>query len=287
MRLLFKIAKSWIIDELAHSAVLLNMLWWFIYLNYPEAIQEPLKGVSPFYGIIIFAFIGGMFIAKYLFMSGYSHLMGELQDEKERHKRIINGINEEMAQIKNERDATLKREESLGKRLEAIEKRDFESEMSFMRKKLRSYEDDKRGVLNLLIRELKGYLEDIRCVEDDDALRAADVLQREIELLENEVKKGDVPFYEMAMKLAEIREDIFDLAVISLSSAGKQKDMGHYRISWFDDTDIQRLDRKYKFLKVAFHPDRFPSDVLREEAKRYFQEVVQAYNIVKEKVGTA
>jgi len=279
--------KSWIIDELAHGAVLLTMLWWFIYLQYPEAIQEPLKGVSPFYGVILSAFAVGMFINKYIFMSGYSHLVGELQAEKEGDIRLIQSLREDVAQIKEERDRTSEREESLGKRLEALEKRDIESEMRFMRKKMRSYEDDKRAALIFLIRELKGYLEDIKAVEEDDVLHAADVLQRGIELLQNEVKKGEGSFYEMAVKIAEIREDIFDLAIISLSSTGKQKDMGHHRISWFVDTDITRLDRRYKFLKVAFHPDRFPSDVLKDEAKRYFQEVVQAYSIVREKAGTA
>ncbi|MBI5748632.1 MAG: hypothetical protein HZA00_05850 [Nitrospinae bacterium] len=287
MRLLFIIMKSWLIDELAHGTVLLTVLWWFIYLQYPEAIIEPLKGVSPFYGVILSAFAVGVFITKYLFMSGYSHLVGELQAEKEGDIQLIQSLREDMARIKEERDRTSEREDSLGKRLEALEKRDIESEMSYMRKKLRSYEDDKRTALNFLIRELKDYLEDIKAVEEDEVLHAADVLQRGIELLQNEVKKGEGSFYEMAVKIAEIREDIFDLAVISLSSAGKQRDIGHQRVSWFDDTNISRLDRRYKFLKVAFHPDRFPSDTLREEAKRYFQEVVQAYSIVREKAGTA
>ncbi len=287
MRLVFRLAKSWIIDELAYGAVLFTALWWFVSLRYPEIIQEPLDGVNPIYGVILSAFIGGGFIAKYLFMSGYSRLIGELEDEKREYTQIIKSLHNDMTQVKEERDKASEREDGLKRRVEALENRDIESEMSSMRKKLRAYEDEKRAALSLFIKELIGYLEDIRCVEEDDALHAADVLQRQIGLLENEVKRGGVPFYEMAMKLAEIGEDIFDLAVISLSSPGKQKDMGHYGILWFDDTDIQRLDRKYKFLKVAFHPDRFPSDNLKEEAKRYFQEVVQAYNIVREKAGTA
>jgi len=38
---------------------------------------------------------------------------------------------------------------------------------------------------------------------------------------------------------------------------------------------------------VAFHPDRFSSDALKQDAKKYFQQTVQAYNSLKERVKTS
>jgi len=93
----------------------------------------------------------------------------------------------------------------------------------------------------------------------------------------------------LILKVSELRENIFDLSVIGLrSSAGQNESAGRQspncKFQWFDyETDPLRLERIYKFLRVAFHPDRFSSEGLKEEAKIHFQQTVHAYNLYKDR----
>jgi preprotein translocase subunit Sec63 len=73
------------------------------------------------------------------------------------------------------------------------------------------------------------------------------------------------------------------------SGGGQEESVRDHRqphdFPWFNaETDPSQIDRIYKFLKVAFHPDRFSSKGLKEEAKIHFQEAVQAYNALKERL---
>jgi len=109
-------------------------------------------------------------------------------------------------------------------------------------------------------------------------------------MVEDEIKKGTVSLYELVLKISEIREYIHDLAIIRLQAGdGQEENVGDHRqpgdFPWFDaDADPSRIDHIYKFLKVAFHPDRFSSEGLKKEATFYFQETVRAYKTLKERL---
>jgi len=96
--------------------------------------------------------------------------------------------------------------------------------------------------------------------------------------------------YEVVLTINEIREHTYDLTLIRLQSGnGQEESVRDHRqprdFSWFNaETDPSRIDRIYKFLKVAFHPDRFSSEGLKEEAKIHFQEAMQAYSTLKERL---
>ena len=82
------------------------------------------------------------------------------------------------------------------------------------------------------------------------------------------------------------------MTTIRLQALGGQADgvgspEGPGEVPWFKvDTDPARIDSVYRFLKVAFHPDRFPSESLKEQAKQHFQQAGRAYSHVKERLRT-
>ena len=139
---------------------------------------------------------------------------------------------------------------------------------------------------------MRNRLQELDKVNDQDVAHVAAVLEKETQMVEGEIKMGTVSLYELVLKINEIRDYIHDLAIIKLQSGDGQEDnvRDHRQrrdFPWFDDkTDPSRIDRIYKFLKVAFHPDRFSSEVLKKEATTYFQETVRAYSTLKERLRT-
>jgi hypothetical protein len=233
-----------------------------------------------------------MLIAKYVFLEGYSRAIQELNAEKKALAAIIQRMEGDIQGIREERDRISERESVLKNRLKSLENSELESQMSSLRKKIRSHEEDEKAVLAFLLHELRGELHELDRIDDSEIVSAGTVLKKELQLLENEIKKGERSLYELVLKMNEIRENILDLTLIRLQSSGEQEESahGHWKsnnFQWFNaETDPSRIERIYKFLRVAFHPDRFSSERLKEEARIHFQEAVQAYNALKERFRT-
>lgn len=286
--MLFNILKSPFTDRLAYVSAVVGALCWLVHARYPAIFPGQLKAMAHIYATVLASLAGGMLIAKYVFMEGYLRSMQELNAEKEAFGVIIQRLEAAMLEIKEERDRISERESVLKNKLKSFENSATEAQLGSLRKKIRMDEEDRKTSLALLAHELRDHLRELDDVDDGDIARAAAVLKKETQLLENEIKKGEMSLYELVLTISGIREHIYDLTLIRLQSGGQEESVRDHRqprdFPWFAaETDPSRLDRIYKFLRVAFHPDRFSSERLKEEAKIHFQEAVQAYNTLKER----
>ena len=291
MNLLFRILKSSFTDKLAYVSAVAGALSWLIHAWYPAILPGQLKATAHIYMTVLASLAAGMMIAKYVLREGYLCLMQEIKAEKEAFAVIIQRLEAAMLEIKEERDRVSERESLLKNRLKSFENSATEAQLSSLRKKIRTDEEERKTSLALLAHELRDHLQELDAVDDGDIARAAAVLQKETQLLENEIKKGEMSLYELVLKISEIREHIYDLTLIRLQSGGQEESGHDHRqprdFPWFAaENDPSRAERVYKFLRVAFHPDRFSSDRLKEEAKIHYQEAVQAYNTLKERFRT-
>ena len=292
MKFLFRIVKSSFTDKLAYISAVVAALCWLVHARYPALFPGGLKATAHIYTTIAASLAAGMLIAKYVLIEGYVRSMQEVIAEKEAFAAIIQRLEKAIREITEERDRLSERESVLKNRLKSYETSATEAQLSSLRKKIRMDEEDRKTSLAFLVHELRNHLQELDNVNDRDIERAAAVLKKETQLLENEIKKGEMPFYELVLSINEIREHIHDLTLIRIQSDGEQEEGGpdHRQLRdfpWFNaETDPSRIDRIYKFLKVAFHPDRFSSERLKEEAIIHFQEAVQAYNTLKERLRT-
>ncbi|HTP65176.1 MAG TPA: J domain-containing protein [Geobacteraceae bacterium] len=292
MKLLFNLLKSSFTDKLAYISAVVGALCWVLHARYPALFPGSLKASAHIYATLLASMAGGMLIAKYVFIEGYLRSTREIEAEKEAFAGSIQRLEEEIREIREERDRISGCESVLRNRLTSLENGETVSQLSSLRKKIRSHEEDEKTVLAFLLHELRGHLHDLDGVDDREIVRAAMVLKREIQLLEDEAKKGGRSLYELVLKMNEIRENIWDLTLIRLQAVDGQEEsaIGQRKpneFRWVDsETDPSRLERIYKFLKVAFHPDRFSSAELKEEATAHFQEVVKAYTTLKERIRT-
>jgi hypothetical protein len=239
---------------------------------------------------ILASLAAGMMIAKYVLMEGYLRSIKELINENEAFAGTIQRLEGAMLEIREDREQISERESVLKNRLKSFENSEKEAQLSSLRKKIRMDDEDRKTCLTFLVHELRTRLQELDNINDHDIVRAAAVLGKEIQMVEDEIKKGTVSLYELVLKINEIREYTHDLAIIRLQSGdGQGENLRDHRqprdFPWFGaDADPSRIDRIYKFLKVAFHPDRFTSEGLKKEAKVYFQETVQAYSTLKERI---
>lgn len=290
--LLFRIVKSSFVDKLAYITAVVAALCWLVHARYPAVFPALLQATAHIYMTIAASLAAGMLIAKYVLMEGYLRSMKEITAEKETFAVIIQRLEGAVREIKEERDRISERESALKNRLKSFENSEIETQISSLRKKIRVDEENRKTALIFLAHELRNHLQELGNVSDFEIARAVAALKKETQLLENEIKKGEMPLYELVLTLHEIREYAYDLALIRLQPVGRQEESVHdYQQSgdspWFDaETDPSRIDRIYKFLKVAFHPDRFSSTWLKEEAKIHFQEAAQAYSAMKERIRT-
>jgi hypothetical protein len=290
MKLLFRVLKSSFTDKLAYVSAVAAALCWLVHARYPAIFPVELKATAHIYATIAASLAGGMLIAKYVLGEGYLRSMQEVKAEKEAFAGMIQRLEAAMGEIKEERDRISERESALKNKLKSFENNATEAQLSSLRKKIRLDEENRKTSLALLVHELKNHLLELDDVKDRDMAHAAAVLKKETELLENEIKKGEMSLYELVLKIIEIREHIYDLRLIRLQAGGGQEEgaRDHRQprdFPWFAaETDPSRIDRLYKFLRVAFHPDRFSSEGLKEQAKIHFQEAVQAYNNLKERL---
>lgn len=288
MTIAFKIFKSGLTDKLAYGAAFISALWWVLHIKYPAAVPDFLKRTDPLYGALFSALAGEMLIAKYVFMGAYSQVIKKIMGEKEDLTVIIRKLKGDISEIEEERDSISERERLLKQRLNGLENTGSETQLSSLRKKIRAYEEDRKTALAYLVRELREQLMEAEKTDDKDIIGAVAVLRKEIQFLEDEVRRGGMSLYELILKAADIRESIFDLATLCLSTGERNESMDYNRFKWFDgETDLSRVEHVYKFLKVAFHPDRFSSGALKEEAHKHFQETLDAYKRLKEGVRRA
>ena len=290
MKLLFRILKSSFTDKLAYFSAIVGGLCWLIHARYPAIFPGQLKATAHIYMTIVASLAAGILIAKYVLMEGYLRSMQEVRAEKEAFAVIIQRLEETLQEIKEEKDRISERESALKNKLKSFENSAMEAQLSSLRKKIRMDEEDRKISLAFLAHELGNHLQElVDNVNDRDIARAAAVLKRETQLLETEIKKGKMSLYELILNINDMREHAYDLTLIMLQSGdGQEENVRDHRqprnFPWFDaETDPSRIDRIYKFLKVAFHPDRFSSEGLKEEAKIHFQEAVQAYSTLKER----
>jgi hypothetical protein len=292
MKPLFRILKSSFTDKLAYVSAGVGALCWVLQARYPAIFPGHFKAMAHIYATVLASLAGGMLIAKYVFMEGYSRAIQELNAEKKALAVIIQRMEGDIREVREEKDKISERESVLKDRLKSFENGKMESQLSSLRKKIRSDEEDKQMVLAFLLHELRGHLHELDGVDDREIVGAVTVLKKELLLLENEVKKGERSLYELVLKMNEMRENVLDLTLIRLQSSDGQEESAraHWKsnnFQWFNsETDPSRIERIYKFLRVAFHPDRFSSERLKEEARIYFQEAVQAYNALKERFKT-
>jgi hypothetical protein len=290
MKLLFRILKSSLTDRLAYLSAVVGALCWLIHARYPALFPGPLRATAPIYTTIAASLTAGLLIAKYVFMEGYLRLMQEGTAEKDAFAAMVQRLEGAVREITEERDRISERESVLKNKLKNFENSVTEAQLSSLRKKIRSDEEDRETSLAYLARDLRNHLEELDHVNDEEIARAVAVLKKEIQMLGDAIKKGEMSLYELVLTINEIREHTYDLTLIRLQSGVGQEESvrDHQQIRdfpWFyAETDPSRIDRIFKFLKVAFHPDRFSSEGLKEEAKIHFQEAIQAYNSLKERL---
>ena len=290
MKLLFRILKSSFTDKLAYISAVASALCWLVHAWYPAILPGQLRATAHIYMTILASLAAGMMIAKYVLMEGYLRSVKDLITEKEAFAVTIQKLEVAMQEIREDRDRISQRESVLKNKLKGFENSETEAQLSSLRKKIRMADEDRKTCLTFLVRELRNRLQELDNVDDQDIARAAAVLTKETQMVEDEIKKGTVSLYELVLKISEIREYIHDLAIIRIQSGdGQEENVRDHRqprdFPWFDaDADPSRIDRIYKFLKVAFHPDRFSSEGLKKEATVHFQEMVRAYKTVKERL---
>ena len=170
MKLLFRILKSPFTDKLAYISAVAGALCWLVHARYPALFPGPLKATVPIYTTIAASLTAGLLIAKYVFMEGYLRLMQEVTAEKEAFTVIIKRLEGAMLEITEERDRILERESVLKNKLKSFENSVTEAQLSSLRKKIRSYEEDEKTVLVFLLYELRGHLHELDSIIDDSEI---------------------------------------------------------------------------------------------------------------------
>lgn len=280
--------RSAVVDQLAYASAFVTALWAFADKHHPPVIPGFLTGISPMYGVAVSSFAGALLIGKHVFMAGEAKAVGRLKNEISQIEKTLQARETTIADITEKLAMVTANEKAIKNRLELFENRDSEAHLGELRKRIREYEDDKKTAATAIVTGMKEQLAELRSVSDEQVLHAVEVLTREIDLLDSEIKKGDTSFYELSLKITDIRENIFDLCLISVSGdAGVRQPGEEGAFNFFrtdTNSDLSSMEQTYKFLKVAFHPDRFSSDSLKHDAKKYFQQTVQAYNSLKERM---
>jgi hypothetical protein len=286
--MLYRFIISGYTDKLAYASALITAIWMFTARQYGSAIPGCLATVSPWYGVAFSAFTGALLICKYVCIDGKALEIDQLNAEKVRLEESV--IKRDLIAVElNERIEVLSAEKSeLCNRIAKMEENSPTVQLAELRRKLRSSEDDRKSALTVFAKNLQARLDMLSEVNDAQLLFAADVLRKEVELVENEIKRGDIPLYELCLKIVNIGEKLSELKDIDLAAsfhqAAKQGDVSE---SWLnliranDSSDHDAVERSFKFFKVAFHPDKFKSESLKAEATRYFQQSINAHNSLK------
>jgi len=292
--MLYRLLTSDVPDILAYASAFVTALWLFIDHQYATVLPRFIAVWSPDNGIIFSAFTGTLLICKYICLEGNEQTVQQLSEETSRMEGVVKA-HELTAVAINKKIAARDIEIStLQNRIVELDEHSPKAELSELRKKIRSTEDDTKAALTVLVKNLQSRLHFLKDVHDPQLLFACDVLCQELDLVENELKRGERSYYELCLKIVDIDDNLGELKDIdfaaSFDKSPKQNGVAETWLNFIklnDSTDPAAIERAFKFFKFAFHPDRFTSESLKVEASRYFQHSINAHNTIKRKEQAA
>ena len=286
--MLYRFITSGYTDALAYISALCAALWIFAAWQYAALMPGFLVAITPVYGIVFAAFSGALLIGKYICLEGNAEKISLLTAEKSMLEAVIKGRDLTLAELKQKAAALNAEIAVLRNKIAVMEENSPDKQLSELRTKLRSAEEDKKSALSVLVKSLLTRINLMMPITDPQLLFAADVLRREVELVENELKRGDLSYYELCLKMVDVSAKIVELNEINIVSSFEQTEKpDSVAETWLhfirtnDSSDPAAVERAFKFFKVAFHPDKFASEAQKVEATRYFQQSINAHNLVK------
>lgn len=286
--MLYRFIISGYTDKLAYASAFITAIWMFTARQYASAIPEYLAVVSPYYGVAFSTFTGALLICKYICIDGNAEKVDQLNAEKAGLEEIVKKRDLIAVELHARIDALSAENKELSNRIATMEENSPTVQLAELRRKLRSSEDDRKSALIVFVKNLQTRLNMLSEVHDVQLRFAADVLRKEVDLVENEIKRGDIGLYELCLKIVNIGEKLSELKDIDIAATLHQTATeGGFSETWLnfirvnDNSDPDAVERSFKFFKVAFHPDRFKSESLKAEATRYFQQSINAHNSLK------
>lgn len=284
----YRFITSGYTDAFAYISALCAALWIYAAWQYAPLMPGYLTAVTPLYGVVVAAFAGALLICKYICLDGAAETVSLLTAEKSMLEAVVKGRDLTLADVRQKSAALSAEINALRNKITTMEENSPDRQLSDMRTKLRSAEEDKKSALAVLVKSLLTRIQLLTPTSDPQLLFAADVLRQEVGLVENELKRGDLSYYELCLKMVDISAKIVELNEISLvSSFEHAENPDSVAETWLhfirsnDSSDPAAVERAFRFFKVAFHPDKFASEAHKIEATRYFQQSINAHNLVK------
>ncbi|MEI6666939.1 MAG: hypothetical protein WCP29_02200 [Acidobacteriota bacterium] len=290
MKFFFRMLTAPVTDAAAYVSATAAAACWVVHAWYPAVLPGQVRESAPVWLTAVAALAAGMMLAKHVLLDSCARSIHEAHAETASRDAAVARLEGMLADVRQQQDRAEARESALVAKLKRTADASAEVELTTLRKRLRKEADDRISALGYLVRELKSHIGELARVDDRDIAHAAGVLAKETLLLEDEIKKGERSLYELVLATSQIQRHAYDLTAIRLETAGEQEDGGSVaptlgEVPWFKaDADPDRVDHVYRFLKVAFHPDRFGSESLKEQAKMHFQQAGKAYNHIKERL---
>lgn len=286
--MLYRFITSGYTDTLAYVSAFVSAIWIFAAWQYAPLMPGYLAPVSPLYSLAVASFFGALLICKHICLEGSAEEISILNAEKSGVEMTLKSREQTVAELK-QRSASLNEEiGALQNKIVVLEENSPDRQLTEMRMKLRVSEEDRKSALLVLVKNLQTRIGMMTEIHDPQLLFAIDVLRQEVDLVENELKRGEISYYELCIKIVDIGEKLSELNDIHLVSSLEQgSKTGTETGTWLDfirinsNSDPAAVERSFKFFKFAFHPDRFSSDALKVEATRYFQHSINAHNSVK------
>jgi hypothetical protein len=286
--MLYRLITSGYTDSLAYASACVAAAWLYMARQHASEMPGYLAAVPPEYGIAGAAFAGALFLSKCICLEGNAHTIDSLAEEKATLEGVIRKRDLAATELHGKSTALEAEIAVLLNRIAVMEDNSPTAQLSELRKKQRTADEDRKAALSVLVKNIQSRLSMITKVNDPQLLFAAEVLRKEVELVENEIKRGELSYYELCLKIVDINENISELKEIELVSTVDQSvHQGSSSDAWLnfirvnDTADPAAVERSFKFFKVAFHPDRFSSESLKVEATRYFQHSINAHNNIK------
>ncbi|MDH4100200.1 MAG: hypothetical protein OEV28_06450 [Nitrospirota bacterium] len=281
--MIYRLLKSFFTDRLAYGTAVASAVWWFLDMRYPALLPPLMVEAGPVWSLVVAGLAGGLFIAKHVFITAHLGITRQIAAENSRLETMVEDIQKKVSEARAERDLFSERERFLKDKLRCYEEKGRDQELSVARRRLRVHEEDTRTSVGFLIRDLRERLGDLDFSGQEEMERAVRVLQKELDLLDSEIKLEQKSLFETVLKIAEIRENIFDLTSIGMTMRPVEgEETAHHLFAWMSSKP-EEMEHEYKFLKVAFHPDRYPSEALKKKALRYFQQISDTYSTIREK----
>lgn len=280
--------KSGYTDMLAYVSAFISAIWIYVIMQYATVLPGYITSVHPAYGVAVAAFFGALLICKYICLDGNLLALSVVKAEKARLEGTVRNRDLTLAELQRSASAQESEIVTLRTKLTDLQENSPAKQMSELRIKLRASEEDKKSALSVLVKNLQSRISMMTGIQDTQLLYAVDVLRQEVGLVENELKRGEISYYELCIKIVDISEKLSELneifLVSSMEQPAKHESVPEIWLSFIranDNSDPAAVERAFKFFKMAFHPDRFKSDSIKVEATRYFQHSINAHNAIK------